>query len=79
MPDIMSISEIVERAKQDLLPVSEYALRRWVRTGAIPARRVGKKYLVSYSRLVRFLSCEDGQDNTPVAPVAAGGIRRIDV
>ena len=37
MPDIMSISEIVERAKQDLLPVSEYALRRWARTGAIPA------------------------------------------
>lgn len=79
MPDIMSISEIVERAKQDLLPVSEYALRRWVRTGAIPARKIGKKYLVSYSKVVRYLSCEDGQDNAPLAPAPVGGIRRIDL
>lgn len=79
MPDIMSISEIVERAKQDLLPVSEYALRRWVRTGAIPARKIGKKYLVSYSKVVRYLSCEDGQDNAPVATDPVGGIRRIDL
>lgn len=79
MPDIMSISEIVERAKQDFLPVSEYALRRWVRSGAIPARKIGKKYLVSYSKVVRYLSCEDGQDNTPIVAVANNGIRRIDV
>lgn len=79
MPDIMSISEIVERAKQDLLPVSEYALRRWVRSGAIPARKIGKKYLVSYSKVVRYLSCEDGQDNAPIVPVAGNGIRRIDL
>ena len=77
MPDVVTIREAVQRAKTDGLPVSEYTLRMWVRSGAIPTRKVGQKALLFYPNLVRYLQCEDGADNTPVA--AAPGIRRVDM
>lgn len=76
MPNVLTIREAVQRAKSDGLPVSEHALRQWVRTGAIPTRKVGQKALLFYPNLVRYLQCEDGADNKP-ATVAASGIRRI--
>ena len=78
MPNVLTIREAVQRAKSDGLPVSEHALRQWVRTGAIPTRKVGQKALLFYPNLVRYLQCEDGADNTP-ATVAASGIRRVDM
>lgn len=79
MPDVVTIREAVQRAKSDGLPVSEHALRRWVKTGAIPARKVGQKALIFYPNLVRYLQCEDGADNQPATAVAAPGIRRINL
>ena len=78
MPNVLTIREAVQRAKADGLPISEYSLRLWVRTGAIPTRKVGQKALLFYPNLVRYLQCEDGADNTP-AIVAASDIRRVDV
>ena len=78
MPNVLTIREAVQRAKSDGLPVSEHALRQWVRTGAIPTRKVGQKALLFYPNLVRYLQCEDGADNTP-ATVAVSGIRRVDM
>lgn len=78
MPNVVTIREAVQRAKDDGLPISEYTLRQWVRTGAIPTRRIGQKSLLFYPNLVRYLQCEDGADNTP-ATVAAPGIRRVDL
>ena len=79
MPNVLvlTIREAVQRAKADGLPISEYTLRQWVRTGAIPTRRVGQKALLFYPNLVKFLQCEDGADNIPAAEVAPG-IRRVD-
>ena len=66
MPQVLTITQAVERAKADGLTVSEYALRRWVKQGKIPVRRVGAgKQLLFYPQLVRFLTCEDGGDNPP--------------
>ena len=79
MADVVTIREAVQRAKSDGLPVSEHALRQWVKTGAIPARKVGQKALLFYPNLVRYLQCEDGADNTPAAVAAAPGIRRVDM
>lgn len=79
MPDVLTIREAVQRAKADGLPVTEYSVRRWVRTGAVPSRKVGQKALIFYPNLVRFLKCEDGADNSPVSAISATGIRRIDV
>ena len=77
MADVVTIREAVQRAKRDGLPVSEHALRQWVKTGAIPARKVGQKALLFYPNLVRYLQCEDGADNKPATVAAAPGIRRV--
>lgn len=79
MPDVVTIREAVQRAKVDGLPVSEYTLRQWVKTGAIPARKAGAKILLFYPNLVRYLQCTDGADNTPTTVAAAHGIRRVDL
>lgn len=78
MPDVVTIREAAARAKAEGLPVSEYTLRRWISTGAIPIRRAGNKMLLYYPNLARYLRAEDGGDNHPAA-VAGGSIRRIDV
>lgn len=75
MPSVLTIREAVQRAKVDGFPVSEYTLRQWVRTGAIPTRKVGQKALLYYPNLIKYLQCEDGADNTPVATVP--GIRPV--
>lgn len=78
MADILTIGAAVQRAKSDGLPVSEFSVRCWVRSGKIPVRRIGKKSLLFYPHLVRYLTCEDGADNTPATQLATG-IRRIEV
>lgn len=78
MGNILTIKETVARAKAEGLPVSEYSLRKWVASGAIPARYAGNKALVDWDNLIRFLSCEDGRDNRP-AMAAGSRIRRIDI
>ena len=77
MPNVVTIREAVQRAKDDGLPVSEYTLRMWIRSGAIPTRKAGQKSLLFYPNLVRYLQCEDGADNTPATVAAAPGIRRV--
>lgn len=64
MPNMLTIREAVRRAKAEGLPISEYTLRLWIKTGAIPVRWVGQKALLFYPNLVRYLQCEDGADNT---------------
>lgn len=58
MHSVVTIREAVQRAKADGLPVSEYTLRMWVRSGAIPARKVGQKALIFYPNLVAYLRCD---------------------
>lgn len=79
MPDVVTIREAVQQAKADGLPVTEYSVRRWVRTGAVPARKVGQKALIFYPNLVRFLQCADGCDNAPATVLSGPGIRRVDL
>ena len=78
MPNVVTVREAVQRAKADGLPVTEYTLRRWIKTGAIPVRNVGSKALLFYPNLVRFLQCEDGADNEPATMETIQGIRRVD-
>ena len=78
MADVVTIREAVQRSKAEGLPVTEYTIRRWIKTGAIPVRTVGSKALLFYPNLVRFLQCEDGADNAPATVGTAYGIRRVD-
>ncbi len=81
MPQLLTIHETVARSKEAGLPVSEYTLRRLLRTGAIPHRQVGGKYLIFWPNVERYLTCSDGAANP--APdenaLQASGIRRIEV
>ena len=75
---ILTIREATERSKREGYNVSEYTLRRAIRSGAVPCRIVGRTYLLAWSNIVRWLMCEDGADNTPDC-VIANGIRRVEV
>lgn len=75
--DVLTIRAAVERAKGEGLPVSEYTLRRWIKSGAIPARNAGNKILLFYPNLVRYLQCQDGGGNTS-GTVVATSIRRVE-
>lgn len=65
MADMLTIRQAVERAKQEGIPVSEYTLRRWVKSGAVPVRVAGQKQLLYFPNLVRYLQCADGGDIKP--------------
>lgn len=78
MRDVLTIREAVRRSIEEGVPVSEYALRRWVKTGAIPTRQAGTKTLIYFPRLVEFLTCADGCDNAPATLGDSPGIRRVD-
>lgn len=67
MPNIVTIREAVQRAKTDGMPISEYTLRQWVKSGAVPVRRIGQKALLYYPNLVRYLQCGGGKDDMSVA------------
>ena len=75
--DINTVPKLAQRAKAEGLPISEYTIRRLIKTGAIPARYIGPKPVASYAALVRYFSCEDGCDNAPATTVTSSGIRRI--
>ena len=77
MPDVLTIREAVARAKAEGIPVSESALRRWIKSGAVPVRKAGNKQLLYFPNLEKYLRCEDGGDNSS-AMVAVAGIRRVD-
>lgn len=77
MSDVLTIPETLERARSEGLPVSEYSLRRWIKTGAIPSRNAGRKALVYYPALIRFLTCEDGGDVRPIQAPELGPLRVI--
>ena len=74
MMDVLTIREATQRAKREGLPVSEYSLRGWIRSGALPVRNVGKKSLIYYPNLVSYLRCEGGADNT-----VSQAIRKVEV
>lgn len=76
-PSVLTIKEAAQRAKAEGLPISEYGLRHFVKSGKIPVRRIGTKTLIYFPNLVRFLTCEDGADNAPAVAVSFG-IRRVD-
>ena len=58
MRDVLTIREATQRAKAEGMPISEYTLRLWVRSGEIPVRKIGQKALLYYPNLIRYLQCE---------------------
>ena len=57
--EVLSIRQTVKRACQEGYHISEYSLRKWVRSGAIPVRRAGNKILIYYPNIILFLQGRD--------------------
>lgn len=74
---ILTIKETVERSVARGMPITEYTLRRAIRSGAIPCRVVGKRYLIAWDNVVRWLMCDDSSDNVPIHTNETGGIRPV--
>ena len=68
---------IVQQAKMDGIEVSEHCVRQLVKTGAIPARFIGRKILIPYSAFKRYILCEETADNIPATAAEVAGIRRV--
>lgn len=64
MRDIVTVREAVARAKTEGLPVSEYTLRGWIKSGEIPSRKAGNKTLLYYPNLIKYLQCAEGDNFT---------------
>lgn len=79
MADVMTIREAVQRSKAEGVPVSEYTLRHWIKTGAVPVRTIGKKALLYYPNLVKYLQCEVSPPAPPPAVMAPPHLRRVEI
>ena len=60
--DILNIKQVVERAAENGVHLSEYTVRRAIRSGQLPCRIVGRTYLIAWDNVVRWLNCVDGSD-----------------
>ena len=69
MVDVLTIRAAVARAKDEGLPVSEYTLRSWIKSGLVPAAHAGTRALVYYPNIVKYLQTGDP---VQLPPVAAG-------
>ncbi len=59
MADVGTVREIVERLNSEGIKLSEYGLRILIKSGVIPAAKVGKrKILVNYQNVIRYLQQE---------------------
>lgn len=56
--NVLSINETVARSKLEGLPVTETALRRWVRDGTLHATYAGRKALLFWPNVVKLLCGE---------------------
>ena len=59
MSDLCTIRDAAKRLKSDGLPVAEYALRQWVKTGLVRSIPCGQKRLIFYPAVKEFI-CNGG-------------------
>lgn len=56
MPPLLTPDEVADR-----LQVSVWRVRRWIRAGSLPARRIGVRYYVTEAALARWIAQQDEQ------------------
>lgn len=56
---VLNIQETVKRAKQQGLPITEYSLRRAIKSGSLPCRQVGRTYYIWWDNFVKWITCAD--------------------
>ncbi len=61
--DVLKIRDAVARARENGMDLSEYTLRRAIRSGQLPCRIIGRTYLISWQNLINWATCTDNCDN----------------
>ena len=59
MADLCTIREAVARARMEKMNLSEYGLRLMIKRGELDVRYVGRKALVYYPGLIKYLTFGD--------------------
>ena len=57
-PSVMNIKQTVERANATGINISEYTLRRAIRTRQLPCKIIGRTYLIPWDAFLRWVNCE---------------------
>ena len=55
---VMNIKQTVERATASGINISEYTLRRAIRTRQLPCKVIGRTYLIPWDGFLRWVNCE---------------------
>ena len=55
---VLNIKQTVERATACGINISEYTLRRAIRTKQVPCKIIGRTYLIPWDGFLRWVSCE---------------------
>ena len=55
---VMNIKQTVERANASGINISEYTLRRAIRTRQLPCKVIGRTYLIPWDGFLRWVNCE---------------------
>ena len=55
---VLNIKQTVERATACGINISEYTLRRAIRTKQVPCKIIGRTYLIPWDGFLRWISCE---------------------
>ena len=58
MAQINTINGELQLCRAEGYPISEKALRTWIRQGMIPSVSIGNRKLVLHDNVVKFLRCE---------------------
>ena len=61
MSNLLSIHETAARAKAEGLPLSEKAIRKFVKSGELPAVQTGKKALIFFPNVIEFVKSGNNQ------------------
>lgn len=72
--DLASIHKTAQRCKAEGIPLAEKALRRFVKTGELPAVQTGTKALLLWDNVREFVR---KGNNTSTETLGFGQIRRI--
>mgnify|MGYP001058870984 CR=1 FL=1 len=64
MANLLTINEVVHRAKEENIPIAETALRRWVKDGTLHAVYAGRKALIYWPNAVGLLCGEATESKT---------------
>ena len=61
--EVLKIRELVRKANQCGMSITDYTIRRAIKQGKLPCRKLDRTYLIPWKLFVRWILCEDDCDN----------------